>query len=334
MIGLTGEVCTQVVILAAGLEGVVAQVAPQEAAHAQFVGFFKHLGDVHDLVGCVFATKVDGGTHCACPKVPRFADAAEWNLARSIWVGEQFVVIQLHHERNAMRILAAHACKHAKGAGHCVAATLHCELHDVLAIKVSGVLGKARTSGMLNPLIDRQNAHVPGSTQAPVPIDPLQTAHDLRATVRLREAPVHKVRPRKVQGGLGDLRSMRKKTISLSAQRLYHVNSEICHRARNGTPKMVPVLPFLPDQFIRLASLYAMSPGIQHGLLGIDETAHKFAAREGAFTRNRGEWRKSNIHLDIYRFYGIIRCRTIGTLNSQTSLSGGGTRLANQRRSP
>ena len=191
-----------------------------------------------------------------------------------------------------MRILAAHACKHAKGAGHCVAATLHCELHDVLAIKVSGVLGKARTSGMLNPLIDRQNAHVPGSTQAPVPIDPLQTAHDLRATVRLREAPVHKVRPRKVQRGLCDLRSMRKKTISLSAQRLYHVNSEICHRARNGTPKstpkMVPFLPFLPDHFRGLASSNAIYPGIPHERMRLKNTAHKFASSERTRIANHG----------------------------------------------
>jgi hypothetical protein len=79
---------------------------------------------------------------------------------------------------------------------------------------------------------------------------------------------------------------MRKKTISLSAQRLYHVNSQVCHRARNGTPKSAPksapkIVPFLPDQFRGLASLCAMSPGIPHDRLGIDETAHKFATREG-----------------------------------------------------
>jgi hypothetical protein len=149
---------------------------------------------------------------------------------------------------------------------------------------------------MLNPLIDRQNAHVPRSTQAPVPIDPLQAAHDLRATVRLREAPVHKVRPRKVQGGLCDLRSMRKKTISLSAQRLYHVNSEICHRARNGTPKsttksapkIVPFLPFLPDHFRGLASLKALYSGSPHDGMGIKETAHKFATSVRARIASHG----------------------------------------------
>ena len=86
---------------------------------------------------------------------------------------------------------------------------------------------------------------------------------------------------------------MRKKTISLSAQRLYHVNSEICHRARNGTPKstpksapkivpVLPFLPFLPDQFRGLASLKAISSGSPYDGMRIKEAAHKFATSERA----------------------------------------------------
>ena len=85
---------------------------------------------------------------------------------------------------------------------------------------------------------------------------------------------------------------MRKKTISLSAQRLYHVNSEICHRAQNGTPKstpkMVPVLPFLPDQFRGLASSIAIYPGIPHERMRIKNTAHKFASSERSRIANHG----------------------------------------------
>ena len=86
---------------------------------------------------------------------------------------------------------------------------------------------------------------------------------------------------------------MRKKTISLSAQRLYHVNSEICHRARNGTPKSTPksapkIVPVLPDQFRGLASLKAISSGSPHDGMGIKETAHKFATSERARIASHG----------------------------------------------
>ena len=89
---------------------------------------------------------------------------------------------------------------------------------------------------------------------------------------------------------------MRKMTISLSAQRLYHVNSEICHRARNGTPKstpksapkIVPVLPFLPDHFRGLASLKALYSGSPHDGMGIKETAHKFATSVRARIASHG----------------------------------------------
>ena len=85
---------------------------------------------------------------------------------------------------------------------------------------------------------------------------------------------------------------MRKKTISLSAQRLYHVNSEVCHRARNGTPKstpkMVPFLPFLPDHFRGLASLKAIYSGSPHDGMRIKETAHKFATSERARIASHG----------------------------------------------
>ena len=88
---------------------------------------------------------------------------------------------------------------------------------------------------------------------------------------------------------------MRKKTISLSAQRLYHVNSEICHRARNGTPKstpkmvpVLPVLPFLPDHFRGLARLKALYSGSPHDGMGIKETAHKFATSVRARIASHG----------------------------------------------
>jgi hypothetical protein len=89
---------------------------------------------------------------------------------------------------------------------------------------------------------------------------------------------------------------MRKKTISLSAQRLYHVNSQVCHRTQNGTPKsapksapkIVPFLPFLPDQFRGLASSNAICPGIPHERMRIKTTAHKFASSERARIANHG----------------------------------------------
>jgi len=58
---------------------------------------------------------------------------------------------------------------------------------------------------------------------------------------------------------------------------------------RNPPQKSAPkIVPFLPDQFRRLASLKAIYPGIPHDRMGIKETAHKFASRERSRIATQG----------------------------------------------
>jgi LDH2 family malate/lactate/ureidoglycolate dehydrogenase len=51
---------------------------------------------------------------------------------------------------------------------------------------------------------------------------------------------------------------------------------------------MVPVLPFLPDQFRGLASSNAICPGIPQEPMRIKETAHQFASSERAGIASHG----------------------------------------------
>ena len=51
VVGLAGQVGGHMVVLVF-LEGLVAQVAPEDGRHAQFMGQRKGLGDLDDLAGC------------------------------------------------------------------------------------------------------------------------------------------------------------------------------------------------------------------------------------------------------------------------------------------
>jgi bifunctional DNA-binding transcriptional regulator/antitoxin component of YhaV-PrlF toxin-antitoxin module len=65
----------------------------------------------------------------------RLLDRAEHDLVELVRVGQQLVVVDLHDERDLVRVLAGHQPEHAEGRGHGVAAALDRELHDVLGSK-------------------------------------------------------------------------------------------------------------------------------------------------------------------------------------------------------
>src|SRR6267154_6917448 len=60
MIGLAGEVGGEMIVLIF-LEGVVAEVAPENGGHAEFVGVSEGLADFDNLAGGLIGAEVDGG---------------------------------------------------------------------------------------------------------------------------------------------------------------------------------------------------------------------------------------------------------------------------------
>src|ERR1700732_765382 len=62
MVGLAGEVGGEVIILVL-LKSVVAEVAPQNSSHTQFMRGCEGLADLHDLSAALLRTKINGGTY-------------------------------------------------------------------------------------------------------------------------------------------------------------------------------------------------------------------------------------------------------------------------------
>lgn len=106
VVGLPGQVGGRVVVLPAGVEGGLAQVAPQHGHHAQLVrhleGFRRLLQLTHPLVG----PEVDSSAHRRRPQLPRLLDASEHDLVVAVGIGQQFVVVQLDEEGDSVRVAA------------------------------------------------------------------------------------------------------------------------------------------------------------------------------------------------------------------------------------
>ena len=141
VIGLSGEIRGHVIVLVA-LERIVAQVAPEEGRHAQFVSVLEGLGHLDDLSIRVLRTEVDGCPHRGGPEVPGLLDGAEHDLVEVVGIGQEFVVVDLDHEGDLVRVLPGDRPQHAEGGGHRVAAALDGKFDDLLPIEVDRILGK------------------------------------------------------------------------------------------------------------------------------------------------------------------------------------------------
>ena len=87
-----------------------------------------------------------------------------------------------------------------------VAAALDRELDEVLRIEVERVGREARAAGVLDALVDGQDAHVAGAAEAPVVVERLQVAQHLRVAVGLDEDALDEVGAGQVQIGRGERR--------------------------------------------------------------------------------------------------------------------------------
>ncbi len=188
----------------AGLEVVVAGVAPQDRGHPQLVGVLEGLGDFDDLPTRVLAAEVDGGPHGHRAHVPGLLDGSEENLLGSVGVGHQFVVVDLHHERDLVGVLAGHGAQDAKGGGHRVAAALDGQADDVLGIEIHRVLGERGAPGVFDALVHGEDRHVAGVGQTAGAEQLLQAAQDLRCAVGVGHHAIDEVPSGQVEHGLVD----------------------------------------------------------------------------------------------------------------------------------
>lgn len=202
VVGLTGEVGGEMVILVL-LEGIVAEVTPEDGRHAEFVGMMKSLGHLDDFVAGILTAKIDGGTHCRSTHVIGFLDGAEHDFASNVRIGQELVMVDLHQEGNVVGVFAGDGTKDAKGGGDGIAASLDGEFHDVLGIEVDWILCKAGAGGVFDTLVNRKDGKVAGICQASGAVHALKVGQDAGIPITANVDAVHKVGTRKVQKVFG-----------------------------------------------------------------------------------------------------------------------------------
>ena len=203
VVGLAGEIGGEMVILVL-LEGVVAEVAPEDGCHAEFMGMVEGFGHLDDLVAGIIAAEVDGGTDGGRTHVVGLIDRAEHDLAGDVRIGEELVVVHLHEEGDLVGVFAGHGTEDAEGGGDGVATALDGQFHDVLGIEVDRVLGKAGSRAVLDSLIDGKDREVAGVGQAAGAVHALEVGENARIAVASEMDAVDEIGPGKVQEVLGD----------------------------------------------------------------------------------------------------------------------------------
>jgi hypothetical protein len=83
-------------------------------------------------------------------------------------------MIDLHHERNFVRILASSHAEHAESGRYRITAAFKGKLYDIFRVKIIWVLREARTCRMFNALIHRQDAQIASASQPPRTIQSLK----------------------------------------------------------------------------------------------------------------------------------------------------------------
>ena len=182
------------------LNALLRDVAPEHGRHAELVRLLEHVRDLDDLARGVVGAEVDGRADGTCSPCPSACLMVPHVICSALFgIGEQLVVVELHHERDLVRVLARDRAEHAEGAGDGVAAAFDRELHDVLGVEVLGVLRERSAGRVLDALIDREDRDVAGAGEATVAVHRLQAAQHLRAAIRKRRDLVDEIRRRQVK---------------------------------------------------------------------------------------------------------------------------------------
>ena len=132
-------------------------------------------------------------------------------------------MVELHDERDPVRVLPRHRAQHAQRRRHRVAAARERQLHDVLGIEVGGVRRKRRARRVLDALVDGQDRNVARARQATSTEQRLQIAHHARRAVGQREDPIHEIGTGKMQVTLRDRLALVRKQLFVAAERRFNL---------------------------------------------------------------------------------------------------------------
>ena len=188
-----------IVLVAFDIEGGVAEVAPEDGGHAEFVGVGEGLGNLDNFPVGVVGSKVDRGTDGGRAHVMSGFDFSKENFLEGVRVGEEFVVVDFDEEWNLVRVFARDRAEDAEGRADGVATAFDGELDDVLGIEISGVFGEAGAGGALDALVDGQDRDISRAGEAAGIVDPLEVVQNALIPVGLREYAVDEVRAGKVE---------------------------------------------------------------------------------------------------------------------------------------
>ncbi len=166
VVGLTGQVSGNMVVDTVFLECRIAQIGPQHGDQAQLMGPLKGRRDLFYLTTRLFRAEIDRRAHGHRPHIERLLNAGVEGLVVLGGVAQRFVMVELHQERNTMRVTARHRGQHAVGRRHAVTAGFDRQLDDILRIKVQRVGGEGGPRRVLHALVDRQNGQVAGPPQS------------------------------------------------------------------------------------------------------------------------------------------------------------------------
>ena len=95
-----------VVFVALNAEGRIAEVAPENGRHAEFVGECKGFGDFHNLAMGIIRAKINRGSDGCRTHVGCGLHFSKEDFFEGIWIGEEFVMIDLYQKGNFVGVFA------------------------------------------------------------------------------------------------------------------------------------------------------------------------------------------------------------------------------------
>ena len=117
VVGLTGEVGRQVVVGLLGLEGRVAEIAPEDGEEAEGVGVLEGGPDLLELAVGLFGAEIDGGADADGTEFGGLGHGGEHDLVVGVGVVEELVVVELHDEGDLVGVATGHDAEDAQGGG-------------------------------------------------------------------------------------------------------------------------------------------------------------------------------------------------------------------------
>ena len=186
VVGLAGEVRGGMVVDAVYFKAGIAGVTPEDSRHTQLVCDLEGFGNLFQLAVAFCAAPVYGGSYGDGSHVPGGFDAAEKGLVVAVGETEEFVMVDLYDEGNAVCVFTAHDVQYAKGGGYGITSGFYGQLDDIFRIEIHGVGGEGSASAVLDALVHREDGQVTGVGKSSVADQGLQTSQYLVAAAGIR----------------------------------------------------------------------------------------------------------------------------------------------------